>query len=144
MRLWSLHPGYLDSKGLVALWREALLAQAVLANQTRGYRNHPQLQRFQQCSDPQTQIAAYLAEVHAEACIRGYRFDGSKIGRIAQAEPMPVNRGQLEYETRHLLAKLAVRDPEKMAMLTQGDPMPHPLFRIVEGDIEAWEVLAAP
>ncbi|HEU5178767.1 MAG TPA: pyrimidine dimer DNA glycosylase/endonuclease V, partial [Burkholderiales bacterium] len=30
MRLWSLHPKYLDARGLVALWREALLAQAVL------------------------------------------------------------------------------------------------------------------
>jgi carboxyl-terminal processing protease len=29
MRLWSLHPKYLDAQGLVALWREALLAKAV-------------------------------------------------------------------------------------------------------------------
>lgn len=43
MRLWSLHPQYLDAKGLVALWREGLLAQAVLAGQTRGYKRHPQL-----------------------------------------------------------------------------------------------------
>ncbi|WP_338140756.1 pyrimidine dimer DNA glycosylase/endonuclease V [Candidatus Nitrotoga sp. 1052] len=28
MRLWTLHPCYLDSRGLVALWREALLAQS--------------------------------------------------------------------------------------------------------------------
>ena len=27
MRLWTLHPKYLDAAGLVALWREALLAQ---------------------------------------------------------------------------------------------------------------------
>ena len=36
MRLWSLHPRYLDAKGLVALWREGLLAQAVLKGQTKG------------------------------------------------------------------------------------------------------------
>jgi hypothetical protein len=30
MRIWSLHPKYLDSKGLVALWRESLLAKNVL------------------------------------------------------------------------------------------------------------------
>jgi hypothetical protein len=36
---------YLDGRGLVALWREALLAQAVLRGRTRGYR-HPQLARF--------------------------------------------------------------------------------------------------
>lgn len=144
MRLWSLHPRYLDSKGLVALWREALLAQAVLANLTRGYRNHPQLRRFQQCSDPLTQVAAYLAEVHVEATARGYRFDASKIGRIEQAQPMLVSRGQLEYETRHLLAKLAIREPAKMPALAQGDPQPHPLFHVVEGGVAEWEVLAAP
>lgn len=38
MRLWTLHPKYLDPKGLVALWRETLLAQRVLAGRTRGYR----------------------------------------------------------------------------------------------------------
>jgi hypothetical protein len=37
MRLWTLHPRYLDSQGLVALWREGLLAQAVLRNRTRGF-----------------------------------------------------------------------------------------------------------
>ena len=46
MRLWSLHPKYMDSKGLVALWREGLLARAVLKGQTNGYINHPQLIRF--------------------------------------------------------------------------------------------------
>lgn len=30
MRLWSLHPSYLDAVGLVALWREGLLARKVL------------------------------------------------------------------------------------------------------------------
>ena len=37
MRLWTLHPKYLDPQGLVALWREALLARAVLQGKTRGY-----------------------------------------------------------------------------------------------------------
>ncbi|WP_343214776.1 pyrimidine dimer DNA glycosylase/endonuclease V, partial [Dokdonella sp.] len=40
MRLWSLHPRYLDPQGLVALWREALLAKAVLRGETRGYTQH--------------------------------------------------------------------------------------------------------
>ncbi len=34
MRLWTLHPKYLDPRGLVALWREALFAQAVLRGWT--------------------------------------------------------------------------------------------------------------
>ena len=144
MRLWSLHPSYLDGKGLVALWREALLAQAVLANQTRGYRNHPQLRRFQQCSDPLAQIAAYLTEVHVEAMVRGYRFDASKIARVGQAQPMPVSRGQLGYEIRHLRAKLAVREPARIPALAQGEAQPHPLFRVVEGGVAEWEIVAAP
>ena len=52
MRLWTLHPRYLDARGLVALWREALLAQKVLRGKTRGYRAHPQLQRFREQADP--------------------------------------------------------------------------------------------
>ena len=62
MRLWSLHPQYLDPKGLVSLWREGLLAQAVIAGQTRGYRHHPQLARFLQSSDPRGVIAGGIAE----------------------------------------------------------------------------------
>jgi hypothetical protein len=40
MRKWSIHPQYLDTKGLEALWREALLAKNVLEVKTKGYRNH--------------------------------------------------------------------------------------------------------
>ena len=67
MRLWSLHPRYLDSKGLVALWREALLAKAVLSGRTRGYRQHPQLARFRAHPEARAAINAYLAAVHEEA-----------------------------------------------------------------------------
>ena len=52
MRLWSLHPKYLDSKGLVAVWREGLLALEVLKGNTKGYRSHPQLTRFLQEGNP--------------------------------------------------------------------------------------------
>ena len=52
MRLWSIHPKYLDTKGLLAVWREALLAKKVLENKTKGYKNHPQLERFKQQNDP--------------------------------------------------------------------------------------------
>lgn len=79
MRLWSLHPKYLDPKGLVALWREALLARAVLRGETRGYRHHPQLQRFQAHATPRMAINAYLMAVHAEATARGYNFDRSAL-----------------------------------------------------------------
>jgi Pyrimidine dimer DNA glycosylase len=143
MRLWSLHPRYLDARGLTALWREALLAQAVLRGQTRGYRQHPQLQRFVASSAPRAAIARYLRAVQAEAARRGYRFDASKIGRTRVIESLPVTRGQLRYELQHLTRKLRIRAPAWLADLPENDlPQPHPLFRMVRGGIAGWEIPA--
>jgi hypothetical protein len=140
MRLWSLHPRYLDRAGLVALWREALLAQAVLREATRGYRRHPQLVRFRNEPDPAGAIAAYLEGIHREAQSRGYRFDETKIGPGRPGCPIAVTRGQLRYEREHLLKKLLARDPESWKALQDvGEPEPHPLFRAVPGEVEAWE-----
>lgn len=142
MRLWSLRPQYLDAKGLVALWREGLLAQKVLAGNTRGYRNHPQLQRFKACVDPLAAIAAYLVEVQREAVRRGYRFDAGKIAPHAAAKRIKVTTGQVAYELGHLKAKLDVRDPAACAKLPQPEAaLVHPSFRVVAGGIEAWEVV---
>ena len=140
MRLWSLHPKYLDARGLVALWREALLAQAVLRGQSRGYRHHPQLQRFAASPAPRSAIAGYLRAVRSEAVRRGYRFDARKIGRGRPIEPMPVTRGQLKYEMQHLRRKLRIRAPSWMAQLpATAAPQAHPAFRVVCGGIAAWE-----
>ena len=142
MRLWSLHPKYLDPKGLVALWREALLAQAVLGGETKGYRNHPQLQRFRAQSSPRACIAEYLRVVHVESLDRGYRFDESKIVHRDTSVRIDVTRGQLDFEWHHLLAKLEVRAPARREECLQaGAPSPHPLFRVVPGAIEEWERL---
>ncbi len=142
MRLWSIHPRYLDARGLVALWREGLLAQAVLAGQTRGYRRHPQLARFLESADPGLQIAAYLRSVHAEAAYRRYRFDGKKICRGRGAvEIMTVTRGQLEYEWAYLAGKLTARAPAWLEQFRAVElPEPHPSFRVVAGGIADWEV----
>ncbi|GAM10086.1 hypothetical protein OR1_02373 [Geobacter sp. OR-1] len=141
MRLWTLHPKYLDARGLVALWREALLAHAVLRGKTSGYTHHPQLIRFRNSPSPVESIASYLRAVHAEATLRGYRFDVTKISPICSVEPILVTRGQLEYEWSHLKAKLLVRAP---AWLTKLEPVScleaHPLFRIVTGPVAEWEV----
>src|SRR5262245_23550947 len=110
MRLWTLHPKYLDSRGLVAAWREALLAQAVIRGRTRGYTRHPQLLRFRRSQSPVASIGSYLGALHAEATRRGYRFDQRKIARPGQGVCLAVTVGQVEYEWRHLKAKLAVRD----------------------------------
>jgi hypothetical protein len=142
VRLWSLHPQYLDAKGLVALWREALLAQKVLAGITKGYRHHPQLSRFRNQPDPQGAIAAYLREVQHEAILRGYHFDAAKIGRCTEGVKITVTRGQMNYELAHLRAKLKLRDPEAFQRIAGvTEPIPHQLFTLVEGDVEAWEVL---
>ncbi|HEY4972061.1 MAG TPA: pyrimidine dimer DNA glycosylase/endonuclease V [Steroidobacteraceae bacterium] len=143
MRLWSLHPKYLDARGLVALWREALLAQAVLRGQTRGYKHHPQLRRFEQSSAPRAAIAGYLRAVQAEATRRGYRFNARKIGRGGRIAPLPVSRGQLRYEWQHLTGKLQIRAPAWLAQLPAAAiAQPHPLFRVVAGGIASWEIAA--
>ena len=140
MRLWTLHPKYLDRRGLVALWREALLAQAVLRGRTVGYTRHPQLARFRDRPSPVAAIASYLRAVQADALARGYRFDARKIGRARDAGRVEVSRGQLEFEWSHLMAKLARRDSAWRARLSRvRRPEPHPLFRIVPGGIESWE-----
>ena len=144
MRLWSLHPRYLDPKGLVALWREALLAQAVLAGRTRGYRNHPQLNRFRESSEPGHAISAYLQAVLAEADRRGYRFDAAKVGLSGAFTPLAVTGGQLEYEWIHLAAKLQVRAPEWLRPFgTVRRPEPHPLFQVIPGGVADWEIVPA-
>jgi Pyrimidine dimer DNA glycosylase len=144
MRLWSLHPKYLDARGLTALWREALLAQAVLRGRTRGYRHHPQLQRFVGCGAPRAAIARYLRAVQAEAEVRGYRFDASKIGRGGRIDSLTVTRGQLNFEWQHLQHKLRVRSPAWLSRLPAVSvPDAHPMFRVLRGGIASWEIIAA-
>jgi hypothetical protein len=121
-----------------------LLAQAVLAGETKGYRSHPQLARFQASSNPSAFIAAYLKEVHLESLRRGYHFDEKKIGGVVPLEPLTVTEGQLEYEWRHLLAKLNTRDPHRHQQHESiKRPLPHPLFRVIRGGIASWEVVTA-
>lgn len=143
MRLWSLHPRYLDTKGLLACWRETLLAQKVLDGRTAGYRNHPQLVRFRATSDPLDTIGIYLGHLVLEADARGYNFNRGLILRpgFGDGGPLlPVTAGQVAYEREHLLAKLAVRDNHREAVLAAEDPPElHPLFTAVPGDIEPWE-----
>jgi hypothetical protein len=139
VRLWSLHPRYLDPQGLVALWREALLARAVLRGRTRGYVHHPQLLRFRSARAPLASISMYLERVHEEAQRRGYDFDRSKIGAARKVAPIPVTRGQLRYEWNHLQAKLRRRSPAWLAALPPGAPKAHPLFTVIAGTVEPWE-----
>jgi len=140
MRLWSLHPKHLDAAGLVALWREALLAKAVLRGKTKGYRHHPQLLRFQERRDPVAAINSYLAAVHAEAVRRGYRFDVRKLVGPRTRGRIGVSRGQLAHEWKHLLAKLKLRSPAAFATARKlRGPSVHPSFTPRAGPIAEWE-----
>jgi hypothetical protein len=135
-----VHPRYLDSRGLVALWREALLAQKVLKGETRGYKHHPQLCRFKGASDPLAAIASYLKEVCKEADRRGYSFNSCKISCAPSAQKLPLTRGQLRYEFTLLRNKLNSRDPEKYKELEEAEEIePHPLFYVTNGDVATWE-----
>ena len=132
---------YLDARGLVALWREALLARAVLSGLTRGYTRHPQLVRFRESPAPTQYIAAYLQVVFDEATRRGYRFDAQKIGPCDTCPPLAVTEGQLEWEWTHLRNKLALRAPAWLLELPPANPpVPHPLFHAVPGEVAAWEI----
>jgi hypothetical protein len=140
VRLWTVHPRYLDAKGLVAAWREALLAQKVLAGRTRGYKHHPQLIRFRVHPRPMGAVAAFLRGIAQEARKQGYQFDASKISRAKPHGRIAETRGQLLYEWKHLKSKLRKRAPQiyrRFARITR--PQPHPLFRIVSGSVRDWE-----
>ncbi len=156
MRLWSIAPDALDRAALIACWREALLAQAVLRGLTRGYTRHPQLERFRALSDPVAGVGAFLDGLALEADARGYRFDRTRIavppvpvieppsteppgiGSLPSTGLLPVTTGQLAFEWEHLRRKVAVRAPEWLPRLA-GDPRPHPLFAVVAGPVEPWE-----
>lgn len=140
MRLWTIHPQYLDPQGLVAVWREALLARAVLRGQTRGYRHHPQLQRFRAHASPRYAINAYLSGIHDEALARGYAFDKRKVGPVRRVNPISATTAQIAHEWQHLLVKLARRSPVLRRRLRAIEvPQCHPLFMPVPGSIESWE-----
>ena len=141
MRLWSIHPKYLDAKGLVALWRESLLAQKVLAGQTRGYTRHPQLIRFRKSSRPEKAIALYLHSICDEAERREYQFDRMKINSKPRTSfQLTVTRGQILFEKDHLSRKLKIRDPECLETFLKAKRIQtHSLFRIIPGERESWE-----
>ncbi len=140
MRIWSVHPKYLDAKGLVALWRESLLAKNVLLGNTKGYKNHPQLNRFKESDNPLGHINYYLEVVWHEATSRAYNFDKSKFEKFTDIKQINLTDGQLSYERLHLLKKLEQRDYKKYEQFKNEKPFePHPLFKLTKGDIADWE-----
>lgn len=183
MRLWSIHQSYLDRQGLLAVWREGLLAQGVLLKgeytvcsgcngvgeykyfddkiqnkvwetcpKCKGtgkiktpYWGHPQLQRFKECERPLDAIGRYLLEIYAEADVRGYSFDSSKIKGKLSPIKLTVTKEQLEYEFKHLCRKVMKRDKDWFIKI-KGQEFrdnyhikAHPLFKVIDGNVESWE-----
>ncbi len=140
MRIWTIHPMYLDSKGLVALWRETLLAKNVLKGLTKGYTNHPQLVRFKNAEEPIKAINTYLYYIYLESLKRNYSFDKSKFKEIDKDIKIEVSIGQINYEFKHLLKKLENRDKESYKKLKNIKNIEtHPIFIIKKGGVEKWE-----
>ncbi|MDH5205720.1 MAG: pyrimidine dimer DNA glycosylase/endonuclease V, partial [Hylemonella sp.] len=112
----------------------------VLHGQTRGYRHHPQLDRFRNSDAPLAAMSLFLQAVQTEALSRGYAFDARKIHPVQESVQLPVTAGQMQFEWEHLLAKLQLRKPDLLRRWqSTGAPEAHPLFTVCPGDIEAWE-----
>jgi hypothetical protein len=140
MRLWSIHPKYLDTQGMVAVWREALLAKKVLQNRTNGYKNHPQLLRFKNQRSPINAINYYLACIYNDSLERHFKFNAEKIGTIETIDKIPVLSGQIKFEFEHLLGKLKERNRVQYNMLKNMKKIEiHPIFKRIPGSIEKWE-----
>lgn len=150
VRLWSVHPSILDQRGLVACWREGLLAQKVLRGLTKGYKHHPQLHRFARHDAPIAAVCGYLHGIADEADRRSYNFDRSRVVMNvweSRVPAIPVTRGQLEYELAFLKQKIARRDPSWLALLDESIPTfmdggtvrCHRSFIPIDGPVESWE-----
>lgn len=134
MRIWSIHPKYLDSKRLTAVWRETLLARAVLEGKTKSYLNHPQLIRFKNSENSLLFINTYLYHIHQESILREFNFDIGKVNKKITNKKLAVNDRQISYELEHLKKKLNYPEHLNIKKI-----IPHPIFHIVKGDIEVWE-----
>ncbi len=120
----------------------AILAKNVLDEKTKGYKNHPQLIRFKKSDNPLEGINQYLAAVYQESQTRGYHFNKAQFNIYCEPVTLTVTRRQIEYEMQHLLKKLKTRDAERYhRLLKKTNIEPHPLFEIIEGEIEEWEIV---
>jgi len=143
MRLWSIHPKYLDRQGLLACWREGLLALSVARKGFVGaYSNHPQLERFKKTADPEKAIARFVFGVSKEMKARGYK--PKAILAPMSMRKIPVTTGQLSFEFVHLQRKLAKRSRKKFlenskAAVEKKTPSANPVFVAVKGKMESWE-----
>lgn len=120
MCLWSIHPKYLDKLGLIALWREGLLAQKALSVPSTQYIRHSELERFKNNENPLKAIGSYLCYVAAEGAKRGYNFTHERIVYPNFDDYLIIiNDDTLNLEVKNLKNKLKLRDKTKFKELTE-------------------------
>ena len=142
MRLWSIHPRYLDRIGLVALRRESLLARKVLAGEAKENVNHPRLNRFGRHVQTLKAVGDFPAAAREEALNRGYSLDTKKIRTCGSGDKIKLKRRQIEYEFELLLGRLEERTPQKyraLRVVKKEEIEADPLFDIIPGGIEQRE-----
>lgn len=132
MCLWSVHPQYLDKHGLMALWREGLLAQKALCASAAVSQSNPQLRRFKNNDNPLRAIGTYLSFVAAEGARQGYNLNHEKIlYPNFDQEVIPVDASQIAFEAERLKNKLRIRDKLKFKQLSSSrDIAANPIFNI--------------
>ncbi|NIM47035.1 MAG: hypothetical protein GTN40_02650 [Candidatus Aenigmarchaeota archaeon] len=113
MRVWIVHPKYLDCKGLVALWRETLLARKVLKGKTKGWRNHPQLNKFKTHKNPVAAVNTYLLYVLEESEKRCYKFNKRKIEKSFTKNKIKIPKKEVVSDFEDLKNKLKKRDSKR-------------------------------
>ena len=85
-------------------------------------------------------INYYLHNVWMEAMKRSYNFDKNKYIPVSNIEAIEVTLKQLDFERKHLLNKLKLRDEKKYnEIIVVKNFETHPLFNQIAGEIEPWE-----
>lgn len=122
----------MDKHGLIALWREGLLAQKALNGGAKGYQNNPQLVRFKRQDNPLKAIGTYLSFVAAEGARQGYKLNHEKILYPNFDEAViEADLGQVAFEKEHLKDKLKRRDVIKFEELSSSKTIDaNPIFNI--------------
>lgn len=119
MRLWSIHPKYLDKHALIALWREGLLAQKALSGKGLVDEANVQLVRFKKSANPVRAIGSYLSFVASEGAKQGCKLNHERILQPNfEAKFMTTDVAQMELEVEQLKARMKTRNKDKFKLLT--------------------------
>lgn len=130
MSLWSVHPRYLDNKGLISAWNRGLQLQKQLSTEPARNTGNSQLIMFSRQEKPLHAIGSYLSFIASEGCRRGYKFTHEKIlYPNFDEELLPIDSEQLRSENQMLQNRLKTRDKNRYQQLSsQSWPETHPLF----------------